>query len=49
MRFVSLLADNPNHASLKVYLSAVRSLHIDHGLPVPLVNCRWFAASAKEH
>jgi len=39
MRFASLLADNLNHSSIKVYLSAVRSLHIDHGLPDPLVNC----------
>ena len=34
-----VLADNLNHSSIKVYLSAVRSLHIDHGLPHPLVNC----------
>ena len=39
MCFASLLADNLNHSSIKVYLSAVRSLHIDHGLPDPLVNC----------
>ena len=39
MRFASLLTDNLNHSSIKVYLSAVRSLHIDHGLPDPLVNC----------
>ena len=39
MRFASLLADNVNHSSIKVYLSAVRSLYIDHGLPDPLVNC----------
>ena len=39
MRFASLLADNLNHSSIKVYLSAVRFLHIDHGLPDPLVNC----------
>ena len=38
MRFASLLADNLNYSSIKVYLSAVRSLHIDHGLPDPLVN-----------
>ena len=40
MGFASLLTDNLNHSSIKVYLSAVRSLHIDHGLPDPLVNCR---------
>ena len=39
MRFASLLADNLNYSSIKVYLSAVRSLHIDQGLPDPLVNC----------
>ena len=39
MRFASLLADNLHHSSIKVYLSAVRSLHIDNGLPDPLVNC----------
>ena len=39
MRFASLLADNLNYSSIKVYLSAVCSLHIDHGLPDPLVNC----------
>ena len=45
MRFASLLADNLIHASIKVYLSAVRSLQIDHGLSDPFVNClrlqRW--------
>ena len=39
MRFAVLLADNLHHLSIKVYLSAVRSLHIDNGLPDPLVNC----------
>ena len=39
MRFASLLADNLTHASIKVYLSAERSLHIDHGLSDPFVNC----------
>ena len=39
MSFASLLADNLVHSSIKVYLSAVRSLHIDNGLPDPLVNC----------
>ena len=38
-RFASLLADNLHHSSIKVYLSAVWSLHIDSGLPDPLVNC----------
>ena len=39
MRFSALLADSLTHSSIKVYLSAVRSLHIDNGLPDPLVNC----------
>ena len=39
MRFASLLADNLTHASIKVYLSTVRSLLIDHGLSEPFVNC----------
>ena len=39
MRFATTLADSLNHASIKVYLSAVRSLHVDYGLPDPLVNC----------
>ena len=38
MRFAALLADNLHHSSIKVYLSAVRSLHIDNGLLDPLVN-----------
>jgi len=29
MSFASLLADNLNHSSIKVYLSVVHSLHID--------------------
>ena len=39
MRFASFLADSLHHSSIKVYLSAVRSLHIDNGLPDPLINC----------
>jgi len=39
MCFASLLGDNLTHTSIKVYLSAVRSLHIDHGLSDPFVNC----------
>ena len=39
MRFASLLADHLNHSSIKVHLSAVCSLYINHGLPDPLVNC----------
>ena len=39
MRFATSLSDSLHHSSIKVYLSAVRSLHIDQGLPDPLVNC----------
>ena len=40
MCFATLLAnDSLHHPSIKVYLSGVRSLHIDNGLPDPLVNC----------
>ena len=28
-----------NHSSINVYLSAVQSLHINNGLPDPLINC----------
>ena len=37
--FVSFLADSIQHSSIKVYLSAVRSLHIEQGFPYPLLNC----------
>ena len=37
--FVSFLADSIQHSSIKVYLSAVRSLHIKQGFPDPLLNC----------
>ena len=39
MRFSAHLADRLHHSSVKVYLSAVRSLHIDYGYPDPLSNC----------
>ena len=39
LRFCSHLADHLHHSSIKVYLSAIRSLHIDQGFPDPLVNC----------
>ena len=38
LRFCSHLADRLHHSSIKVYLSAIRSLHIDQGFPDPLVN-----------
>ena len=37
--FCSHLEDHLHHSSIKVYLSAIRSLHIDQGFPDPLVNC----------
>ena len=37
--FVSFLADLIQHSSIKVYFSAVRSLHIEQGFPDPLLNC----------
>ena len=37
--FVSFLADSIQHSSIKVYLSAVRSLNIEQGFPNPLPNC----------
>ena len=37
--FVSFPADSIQHSSIKVYLSAVRSLHIEQGFPDPLLNC----------
>ena len=39
MRFCAHLADRLHHSPIKVYLSAVRSLHIDYGYPDPLSNC----------
>lgn len=39
MRFAPLLPDSLHHSSIKVYLSALWSLHNDNGLPDPLVNC----------
>ena len=38
LRFCSHLADRLHHSSIKVYLSAIRSLHIDQGFPDSLVN-----------
>ena len=38
MRFCTHLADRLHHSSIKVYLSAVRSLHIDYGFSDPIVN-----------
>ena len=37
--FASFLADSLRAASIKVYLWAVRSLHIEYGFPDPLLNC----------
>ena len=37
--FATFLASTVQHSTIKVYLSAVRSLHIDQGFADPLVNC----------
>ena len=37
--FTTFLANTVQYSTIKVYLSAVRSLHIDQGFPDPLVNC----------
>ena len=39
IRFCCHLADTLHHSSIKVYLSAIRSLHIEEGHPSPLVGC----------
>ena len=39
LHFCSHLADCLHRSSIKVYLLAIRSLHIDQGFPGPLVNC----------
>ena len=38
MTFCAYLADRLHHSSIKVYLSAVRSLHIDCGYPGTLTD-----------
>ena len=37
--FATYLADSLRHSSIKVYLSAMCSLHVDQGFPDPLENC----------
>ena len=37
--FVTFLANTVQHSTIKVYLSAVRSLHIEQGFADPLVDC----------
>ncbi|KAK3730981.1 hypothetical protein QZH41_020373, partial [Actinostola sp. cb2023] len=37
--FITFLAQTLQHRSIKVYLSAVRSLHIEQGFADPLANC----------
>ena len=39
MRFCTMLADSMDYSCIKIYLFAVRSLHIDNGLPDPFINC----------
>ena len=40
-RFATFLAYSLQHCSIKVHLSAVRSLHVDQGFPDPLENYLW--------
>ena len=37
--FATFLANTVQHSTIKVYLSAVRSMHIEQGFPDPLINC----------
>ena len=37
--FITFLANSVQHSTIKVYLSAVRSLHIEQGFRDPLVDC----------
>ena len=37
--YATFLAQSLRYSSIKVYFSAVRSLHIDYGLPDPMVDC----------
>ena len=37
--FVSFTADSIQYSSIKVYLSAVHSLHMEQGFSYPLLNC----------
>ena len=39
IRFCCHLANTLHHSLIKVYLSAIRSLHIEEGLPSLLVGC----------
>lgn len=38
---LSFLSASIQHSSIKVYLSAVQSLHIEQGFSDPLLNCLW--------
>ena len=37
--FATFLANAVQHSTIKVYLSAVRSMHIEQGFPDPFINC----------
>ena len=39
MCFAKVLTDSLNHSLIKVFFVAAHSLHIDHGLLDPLLNC----------
>lgn len=38
-KVVTYLAQSGWPSTIKVYLSAIRALHIEHGFPYPLINC----------
>ena len=46
--FATFLADSLRHSSIKVYLSAVQSLHVGQGFPDPLENCLWLQRVVRE-
>ena len=46
--FATFLADTLRRLSIKVYLCAVRSLHVDQGFPDPLENCLQFQRVVRE-
>ena len=39
LRFIGSLCDSCQPSTIRVYLSAVRSLHVMHGFPDPLLDC----------
>lgn len=45
--FATLMAESVQSSSIKVYLTLIRSLHIEEGFPNPLVNCLCFAQGSR--